>query len=473
MKKILSVLMALIMALSAVQCLSVVSFAVGEENSETEPNNNRSNANLVLSFDEAYTGRLDNNSDVDWYKFKIDKSDCCFSVLLEENPTNANPIKQGWKISIFKEDGKTLLKQGTSPFQSSNLTYQGTVYVKVEANDNSETNVPTDCYYNLVVTANSSHSYIDTTITASTAKDGKTVTACEICGKVIKTVPIYKASSIKLSTTSFTYNGKVKTPSVTVKNSKGKTLKNGQDYTVTYATGRKKPGRYFVKVVFKGDYSGSKTLYFNILPSKTSKLSATQTLNSVKVSWKSVTGASGYKIVLTNKNNGAERKVYTTKTTHTFEKIPKSTLYKINVIAYKTINGKKVLSDVSTQLTTATRPDKPKLQAVAGKNKAFLFCTEKYASGYEFYMKSGNSYKKIATVKSNYGSYEETGFFFDGAASVYINGVQVDISSNTEQYDKTGLKSGATYYFKARAYKLADGKKVYGAFSDVKSVKVK
>lgn len=39
--------------------------------------------------------------------------------------------------------------------------------------------------------------------------------------------------------------------------------------------------------------------------------------------------------------------------------------------------------------------------------------------------------------------------------------------------NKTKLKSGTTYYFKARAYKTVNGKKVYGAYSTVKSVKVK
>ena len=35
------------------------------------------------------------------------------------------------------------------------------------------------------------------------------------------------------------------------------------------------------------------------------------------------------------------------------------------------------------------------------------------------------------------------------------------------------LAKGKTYYVKVRAYKTVDGKKVYGAWSSVKSVKVK
>lgn len=141
--------------------------------------------------------------------------------------------------------------------------------------------------------------------------------------------------------------------------------------------------------------------------------------------------------------------------------------------AYKTIDQKKAYSTGYTMVKTATAPAAPKLQAVAGKGKASLYATDKYASGYEFYMKSGTSYKKIATQKSNYGSYEETGLYFDGASAGYVDGVFVTVDSNTESYVKTGLKKGTTYYFKVRGYKLIDGQKIYGEFSSVKSVKVK
>ena len=75
----------------------------------------------------------------------------------------------------------------------------------------------------------------------------------------------------KLSTTSYTYNGKVRTPGVTVTHG-SKTLKKGTDYTVTYASGRKAVGTYKVTVKMKGDYTGTKTLTFKInAPVKISK----------------------------------------------------------------------------------------------------------------------------------------------------------------------------------------------------------
>ncbi|MGN1347740.1 MAG: fibronectin type III domain-containing protein, partial [Acutalibacteraceae bacterium] len=182
------------------------------------------------------------------------------------------------------------------------------------------------------------HTYKTTTTKATTTKDGKAVTACTVCGEVSKATTIYKVSSIKLSKTSYTYNGKVQKPTVTVKDSKGTTLKNGTDYTVSYASGCKNTGKYAVKITFKGNYSGTKTLYFNILPSKTSKLSASQTATSIKATWKTVTGATGYKVTLYNAKGKAVKTVDTAKTTYTFTKLSKGTTYKVRVTAYKTID---------------------------------------------------------------------------------------------------------------------------------------
>ena len=67
------------------------------------------------------------------------------------------------------------------------------------------------------------------------SKDGKrtatytcTRTGCKATyTKTLQTY--YKVNTIKLNKTAYTYNGKVQKPSVTVKDSKGKALKNGTD----------------------------------------------------------------------------------------------------------------------------------------------------------------------------------------------------------------------------------------------------
>ena len=87
--------------------------------------------------------------------------------------------------------------------------------------------------------------------------------------------------SLSLSTTSVTYNGKVRTPTVTVKNANGVKLTKDKHYTVTYASGRVNAGTYKVTVKMKGNYTGSKTLSFKITPINISKCSIALSTTSV------------------------------------------------------------------------------------------------------------------------------------------------------------------------------------------------
>ena len=114
------------------------------------------------------------------------------------------------------------------------------------------------------------HTTKQTVTKATPTANGKIVNYCSVCKKTLSTTVIPKASSIKLKATSLTYNGKVRTPKVIVKDRTGKTLVKNTDYTVSYAKGRKYVGKYAVKITFKGKYSGTKTLYFTIKPKATS-----------------------------------------------------------------------------------------------------------------------------------------------------------------------------------------------------------
>ena len=108
---------------------------------------------------------------------------------------------------------------------------------------------------------------------------------------------VTKASSIKLKATSLTYNGKVRTPKVIVKDRTGKTLVKNTDYTVSYAKGRKYVGKYAVKITFKGKYSGTKTLYFTIKPKATSISSLKAGSKKFTVKWKKqATQTTGYQV---------------------------------------------------------------------------------------------------------------------------------------------------------------------------------
>jgi hypothetical protein len=73
-----------------------------------------------------------------------------------------------------------------------------------------------------------------------------------------------------LSKTTYTYDGKSHKPTVNVYDWDGVDLVKNIDYTLTYSKGRKNVGKYSVKVKLKGDYQGTKTLYFTINPKGTS-----------------------------------------------------------------------------------------------------------------------------------------------------------------------------------------------------------
>ena len=254
--------------------------------------------------------------------------------------------------------------------------------------------------------------------------------------------------SVKLAATSYTYNGSTKTPSVTVKDAKGKTLKNGTDYTVKYASGRKSVGAYKVTITMKGNYSGTKTLTFNILPSKTSKITATQTTTTLKASWNKVTGATGYKVELLNSSGKVVKTVTTTKLTYTFSKLSAGTTYKIRVTAYKTISNKNQYSLSSTTLTTATKPATPTLKVTSTKKGIanFTWTNVVGETGYQVY----------------YSTSKTSGF--KSAASY---------KTNVAKGSKSKLTSGKTYYFKVRSYKKVGSTVIYGDWSTVKSVKIK
>lgn len=190
------------------------------------------------------------------------------------------------------------------------------------------------------------HKSTTTTTKATVSKDGNIVKACSVCKKTLSTTVIPKISSVKLSATNYVYNGKVKTPSITVKDSKGKTLVKNTDYTVSYASGRKNVGKYAVTISFKGNYSGTKTLYFTINPKSTSISSVSATTKGFTVKWKKqTTQTTGYQIQYSTSSKFSKAKTVTigmnSITSKTISKLSAKKKYYVRVLTYKTvkING--------------------------------------------------------------------------------------------------------------------------------------
>ncbi len=276
-----------------------------------------------------------------------------------------------------------------------------------------------------------------TTVTkATTSKNGKTVTKCSKCGKTLSTATIKYAKTVKLSTTSYTYNGATKKPTVTVKDSAGKTISKS-NYTVTYPKTSKSIGTYKVKVTFKGNYSGTKTLTFKINPVSVSKC-------SIKLSKTSYTyNGKTQKPTVTVKDSAGKTisKSYYTVT------YPKTTK---NVGTYKvTIKMKGSYSGTKT-LTYKIDPPKSSVSKITAGKKALTVSVAKKSTQVSGYQIQYSTSKKFTSAKTKtISSYKTT---------------KATISS---------LKAKTTYYVRVRTYKTVGKTKIYSAWSSAKSMKTK
>lgn len=226
------------------------------------------------------------------------------------------------------------------------------------------------------------------------------------------------------------YTGYEIRPTVTVKIGTV-TLQQYVDYNLTYRDNIN-PGTASITINGIGSYGGSKTVTFKIaqvsLSSATVKVS-NQTYNgeektpavTVRLNGETLTEDDDYMVEYRNN-----------------KKPGKATVVITGMGDY---SGTK-------KATFVIRPKKVAGLSVRAKAKAASLSWKKdsYVSGYELYRsrKKASGYKRVGTLSKN--SYTAC--------------------TNTK------LSSG-TYYYKVRSYILVDGKKYYGAFSSVKSVKIK
>lgn len=169
------------------------------------------------------------------------------------NPDNATFTSVDWKVS------------DTSIVS---LGYVGNV-MNIEALKEGECDITVTtkngkkAVCHIVVKKAGDHKYDSTIEKASTSKDGKIIDKCSRCGDVKAAQIISHPTKVVLNNSNFVYDGKVKTPTVTVTSADGKTV-DSANYDISYANGRKDAGTYDVKVTFKGNYTGSLTAKFTI-----------------------------------------------------------------------------------------------------------------------------------------------------------------------------------------------------------------
>ena len=173
---------------------------------------------------------------------------------------------------------------------------------------------------------------------------------CKVCHKVLETAEIpaltstdISGASVKLSTTSYTYNGKAKKPAVTV-TLNGKTLKKNVDYTVKYSSNTA-IGKAKVTVTGKGSYKGTVSKTFKILPAKQTIAKITSQKKGFAVKWTKDTNVTGYQIQYDVKSNLKSAKSAYVKSNSTYKKtisgLKTKKTYYVRVRSYKTVGGVK------------------------------------------------------------------------------------------------------------------------------------
>ena len=231
---------------------------------------------------------------------------------------------------------------------------------------------------------------------------------------------------------------------------KGNILKNGRDYNLAYSKGRVKVGTYSVTVKMTGNYSGKVVKKFKIVPQKVGGLKASQKKpTSLKLSWKKQSGVDGYQIFDTKQ----KKRIATVKgeNSRLIKKLNPGKSYYYKVRSYKKVGDKVYYGGWSKTIAANTIPKTPKISsAVSDKRGKVLVKWNKQTSGsgYELQYSTNSKFKKNAltkTVKKNTVT----------AASV------------------KNLPSGKKYYVRVRAFRTINGKRVYGSYSNVRSVVVK
>ena len=166
--------------------------------------------------------------------------------------------------------------------------------------------------------------------------------------------------TVKLSTTSYTYDGKVHKPSVKVTGSNGYSLSKGSGYSVSYVDNQKYVGTYKVKITIKGSEGSIVYKTFKINPRPTTLKKLTAKNDAFKVEWdKKTTQSTGYQIrYSTSKSFSSYKDVSiekNTTTSKTLGKLKSKKTYYVKVRTYKVTGGKKYYSAWSSVKSVKTK----------------------------------------------------------------------------------------------------------------------
>ena len=310
-------------------------------------------------------------------------SDCqpvvCSDGMVKWYVTN-NSAPTLYKLSPFALDDYHEHSYTKTVLSNATCTTAGTVKYTCSCGDSYTETIP--------ATGHKSSGWI-VDKTASIGVKGSKHKECTVCKKILETAEIPALSrisiskaSVTLSTSTYAYDGKTKTPSVTVKVG-GKTLKKDTDYTVSYSNNTK-VGTAKVTITGKGNYTGSVSKTYSI--KNDFKKATISGISNKSYTGKNITQS------ITVKYNGKTLKKGTDYT------VSYSNNKSIGTATVK-IAGKGSYTGTITK-TFKINPAKQEIQKLTAKSKAFFvdWAQKGSATGYEIQYATNSKFTSAKKV---------------------------------------------------------------------------
>lgn len=339
----------------------------------------------------------------------------------------------GFSFSAYADDAKVLTDANVTLSQQS-FVYDGTaknpavIYNGITLSENTD--------YTVKYSNNVDVGTVKATITGINNYSGTAV-------KEFKITPIKlddKKVSVSLEKSSFVYNGQSITPVVYVAYNHNNLIQN-TDFTATYSNNNA-PGVATVKITGIGNYSGTISKTYIILPEKIASVSIKKdSATSAVISWSVASKVSGYEILKFDSAKNTYVHLAYVSSDHTSYKVSSlknSTAYYYQIRAYKTVNDKNYYGEAGNTVFTFIKPSKVKLTSVTlSKTTLNVEWKKVNCSGYEITYTTDSKFKKgLKTVKIK--------------------------NPKTVKKAIKKLKKNKKYYVKVRAYTDYNGVRYYG-----------
>ncbi|VEF49422.1 LPXTG-motif cell wall anchor domain-containing protein [Bacillus freudenreichii] len=170
--------------------------------------------------------------------------------------------------------------------------------------------------------------------------------------------------------------------------------------------------------------------------------------DKLRINWSKVNGATGFEVYRSTAKNGKYNRTGTISKGSTLSfinnKVATGTPYYYKVRAYRLVGGKKIygpFSSVASGKAILNAPSRLKATRISATSSKLSWSSSAGASGYEVFRATSKKgkYSKAGTVKGG----------------------------KTISFTNKKLKKRTTYYYKMRAYRLVNGKKVYSNYTTV------